>query len=136
MKVVISRTYGNTETRGHLVVFNGHNKLLELVTIELPDNGNQRGVSCIPEGIYDTIKIVRPNGDPAFLLLDVPGRDKIEIHKGNYVAGKKVDSEGCILPGVYFTDINDDGFIDVAESTVAMNRLMNTLPDRFKLYII
>ena len=136
MKAVISRTYGNTETKGHFVAFDGCEKKLELCTIELPDNGNQRNVSCILEGIYKVKKINRPNGDPAYLVLDVPGRDMIEFHKGNYVAGRKIDSEGCILPGLWFTDINDDGFIDVAESTVAMNRMLNTMGDEFELHII
>ena len=36
MKAVISRTYGNTETKGHFVAFDGHTKVLELATIELP----------------------------------------------------------------------------------------------------
>lgn len=136
MKAVISRTYGNTETKGHFVAFNGHNKVLELVTIELPDNGNQKNVSCIPEGVYQVSRIVRPNGDDAYLLYDVPGRDAILIHKGNYVAGKKLDSEGCILPGLFFTDINNDGFMDVAESTAAMNRMLNVMGERFELHII
>jgi hypothetical protein len=136
MKAVISRTYGNTETQGHFVAFDGHNKVLELVTIELPDNGNQKNVSCIHEGVYQVSQIVRPNGDKAYLVYDVPGRDAILIHKGNYVAGKKVDSEGCILPGLYFTDVNNDGFVDVAESTVAMNRLLNVMGERFELHII
>lgn len=136
MKAVISRTYGNTETKGHFVAFNGHNKVLELVTIELPDNGNQKNVSCIPEGVYQVSRIVRPNGDKAYLLHNVPGRTEVEFHIGNYVAGKKVDSEGCILPGLYFTDINNDGFMDVAESTAAMNRMLNVMGERFELHII
>ena len=136
MKAVLSRKYGNTETRGRMIVFDADTKALEVVALEPPDNGNQKNVSCIPEGVYEVIKIVRPNGNPAFQILNVPGRSAILIHKGNYVTGKKVDSEGCILPGLYFTDINDDGFIDVAESTVAMNRLLNVLPDKFELYII
>ena len=136
MKAVISRTYGRTETKGHFIAFDGHEKKLELCTLELPDNGNQRNVSCIPEGVYKVSQIVRPNGDPAYLINDVLNRDAILIHKGNYVAGKKVDSEGCILPGLYFSDINDDGFIDVVESTAAMNRMLNIMGKEFELHII
>ncbi len=133
MKAVISRTHTNTETKGHFVGFNGHNKVLELVTIELPDNGNQKNVSCIPEGVYKVSQIVRPSGDKAYLVNDVPGREAILFHKGNYVPK---DSRGCILPGLYFSDINDDGFIDVAESGVAMNRMLNIMGDEFELHII
>ena len=76
---------------------------------------------------------MRPNGDRAYLVNDVPGREAILFHKGNYVPK---DTKGCILPGLYFADINDDGLIDVAESTVAMNRMLNTMGNEFELYII
>jgi hypothetical protein len=70
------------------------------------------------------------------LIQSVPGRSEILIHPGNYVSGSVVDSQGCILPGLYFTDINADGGIDVAESRRAMDLLMFALPDNFDLFII
>lgn len=136
MKTVISRRYDRLQTTGKLVVFNEDKKVLELVTIELPDNGNQKNVSCIPEGTYKLSKIVRPNGDPAFLVHNVPGRTNILIHKGNYATGRKVDTEGCILPGVYWDDLNGDGALDVAESTMAMEKLLAVLPKESVLIII
>ncbi len=136
MKVLISRQYGKNETRGSLFVLDGADLLYRCKTIELPDNGNQRNVSCIPEGEYWVIKHVRENGEVVFLLLDVPWRDAIEIHIGNYVAGGKIDTKGCILPGNYFSDLNEDGYIDIAGSTSAMNTLLHLLPDKFKLHII
>lgn len=65
-------------------------------TLELPDRGNAPRVSCIPAGEYKVIL----NYSPAFkrvlpLLLDVPGRSGIRIHRGNWPK----DSTGCILPG-------------------------------------
>jgi len=136
MKVLISRQYGKNETRGSLFVLDGADLLYRCKTIELPDNGNQRNVSCILEGEYWVIKYERENGGVVFLLLDVPGRDAIEIHIGNYVAGGKIDTSGCILPGNYFSDLNEDGYIDIAGSTAAMNTLLELLPDKFKLHII
>ena len=50
MKTVISRRYGRFSTTGKLVVFDQDNKVLELVTIELPDLNNQHNCSCVPEG--------------------------------------------------------------------------------------
>lgn len=136
MKVVISRRYRNNETTGKLVVFDQDNKILELVTIELPDMGNQHNCSCIPEGIYDCEKYSSQEHPDTFHVKNVFHRDGILIHKGNYVAGNKIDSKGCILPGTYFTDLNNDGNIDVAESSIAMGKLINALPALFKLIII
>lgn len=66
-------------------------------TLERPWLDNQRGVSCIPEGVYHGA--IQPS--PHFKrdlpeLLDVPGRSQILIHAGNRVA----DSQGCILVGI------------------------------------
>jgi len=136
MKVIISRAYNKNETQGSLFVLNGIDLFFKCKTIELPFNGNQHNTSCIPEGEYKVMKVKRPNGDYAFLILDVPNRSNILIHKGNYAAGSHVDTLGCILPGKYFTDINDDGYVDIAESTVAMQTLLDLLPEKFKIYIL
>lgn len=135
-KVIISRSYNNYCTCGSLFVMAGDLLEYRCKTIELPDNGNQRKTSCIPEGIYNVVKIKHEKFGDCFRVLDVPGRDGILIHIGNFAAGKKSDTEGCILPGMYFTDINNDGFLDVADSTKAMNKLNEILPDKFPLYIL
>jgi hypothetical protein len=136
MKTIISRRYRPDETTGKLIVFDQDNKVLELVSIELPERGNQKNCSCIPEGTYPLKKITRPNGDKAFLVENVPERSGIEIHVGNFVVGKKIDTEGCILPGMYLTDIQWDGNLDAAESKKAMGKLLNILPDESTLIII
>ena len=136
MKVIISRTYGKFETRGSLFVMTGELIKFRCKTIELPENGNQKKVSCIPEGIYDVVKYDSPSKGPCFHVQDVPGRSYILIHKGNYAAGTKVDTEGCILPGSHFVDLNEDGYIDVGGSTVTMETLLAILPEKFKLFIL
>lgn len=136
MKVVISRGYEKNFTKGTLLVFDGDVKLLELKSLELPDNGNQKNTSCIPEGVYDVEKYDSPTKGECFHVLNVPGRDSILIHKGNYATGVKVDTKGCILVGQYFNDLNKDNFTDIAESTKAMQKLLLTLPDKFKIYIL
>ena len=60
MKVVISREYGNIQTLGTLVVFDGKEILLKVLTLELPDLGNQKSISCIPEGKYAVHRIYSP----------------------------------------------------------------------------
>lgn len=132
MKVVLSRSYGKNETKGVLYVFDGASCPYHCVSLELPDNGNQKNASCITAGVYDVEKYDSPSKGRCFHVTNVPGRDSILIHTGNYTH----DTLGCILPGTYFSDIDNNGFIDVAESSRAMSRLLILLPDIFKLHII
>ena len=136
MKAVLSRTYADKETRGCFYVFDGDRSLLNVKTLELPDKGNAQNVSCIPEGVYKVKRISSPTRGIVFHVQDVPGRTAILIHVGNYAAGVKVDTEGCILPGLRFVDINGDGNLDVAESAKAMSLLLTTLYDEFEMHII
>jgi len=119
----------------------GVDKLFECVTIELPKvfvpyPVNAQNVTCIPEGTYLVEKITSPTKGRCFLLQDVPGRTMVEIHIGNFATGIKVDTEGCILPGMRFADINFDGNLDVQDSTKAMNKLLEILPQSFDLHIL
>jgi hypothetical protein len=132
MKAVLSRKYWNNQTTGKLVVFNEDHRVLDLVTIEQPDNGNQKNCSCIPEGHYECEKIESPRHGTCYLVKDVPDRSAILIHKGNYVT----DTQGCILPGLYFQDLNHDGNTDVCDSTHAMEKLINVIGEKFELIII
>lgn len=135
MKIFISRTYNKNETLSSLFVMSGQEVKYRCKAIELPDLGNQRNISCIPEGIYDCQKYVSPTKGNCFHVLNVKGRDSILIHKGNYINGNKRDSLGCILCGEYFEDINKDGSIDIGGSTKALQALLEIMPDEFKLII-
>ena len=133
MKAVLSREYNNLQTLGRLVLFEGSKIILQLYTLELPDLGNQQNISCIPEGKYEVHRIYSPKFGKCFHVQDVPGRSEILIHKGNY----NKDTHGCILIGMGHADINDDGTIDVIESTHAMEKLQSVITeDIFTLIII
>lgn len=136
MKAVIIRDYAPLETLGTFIIIDNSKLVWNCVCIELPDKGNQKKISCIPAGTYPVKKITSPTKGKCFLLSDVPGRTAVEIHIGNYAAGSKVDTEGCILPGMYFADVNSDGILDVAGSTDAMQHLLQFLPNEFQLTII
>lgn len=65
-------------------------------TLELPWRDNQRGISCIPEGVYECKLAHSPSrGYPVYWLQDVPGRKDVQIHIGNFTK----DIRGCILVG-------------------------------------
>lgn len=73
-------------------------------TLELPWRGNRRGVSCIPAGTYPARLSWSPKRRRRlYELAQVPGRDDVQIHAGNYAGdtaqGYRSDVEGCILLG-------------------------------------
>ena len=50
-------------------------------TLELPQEGNQPNISCIPEGTYTCRKITSNTLGECIDVLEVPGRSYIRIHK-------------------------------------------------------
>ena len=139
---VLSRDYGWGETQGGLFIMEGTKIIYQCVMLELPKliipmKLNSQKINCIPGNmIYLCKKIIRPNGDQAIHVLNVPGRTAVLWHKGNYATGLKVDTEGCLLPGLRFVDLNKDGEIDIADSTKAMSDLLSLMPDEFKFHIL
>jgi hypothetical protein len=105
---------------------------LEFVTLELPWKENKRNISCIPTGLYRAKKYYSPQHKRVVILLvDVPDRDWIEIHPGNFYT----DTKGCILTGSDFTKINDDPEFDLKDSVKTMDRILSMVPDEFAVEI-
>lgn len=91
---------------GHLTTDNG----FDCVTLERHD-------LFIPEGTYKVSMYDSPTKGLVPLLQNVPGRDMIEIHKGNW----ETASKGCILVGM-----KRDGF-SIDDSSAAFTGLMQAL---------
>ena len=136
MEWVLSRNYRPKQTSGCLYVFDGDHSFFNCLTLELPWKKNQANISCYPSGTYDVEKIQRPNGKNAFSVKNVPGRTAILFHPGNYAATKKPDTEGCTLVGMWYDDINNDGEIDILDSTKAFDMLWKLMPKKFKLTVL
>ncbi|TDD74642.1 DUF5675 family protein [Flavobacterium caseinilyticum] len=98
MVLMLKRTYFPEGTQG-VLEWNG---TIVCYTIELPWLGNQKRISCIPEGEY----ILRQRFSPKFgwhlHLMNVPGRDLILIHPAN---DAKKELLGCIAPVTQLTGI-------------------------------
>jgi|SRR5205085_981396 len=128
MKATIERVYLPTETLGSWYADG------EMIckTMELPWKNNQRGISCIPEGIYDVVREAHTEKHPYphFRILDVPDRDGILVHKITFVSGLK----GCIGVGE-FKDLNGDKVPDMINSGINLQKLYDLMPDKFKLEI-
>lgn len=133
MEIRICRTYRNTSTTGEAAVWKDGEKIFEFKTLELPWRDNERNVSCIPEGEY-LVKKMYPTSKRKyqyFWVQDVPGRDSILFHPGNYTHQIK----GCILPGEEFADLDNDNIIDITNTTQTLKILTALLPEKFKLVI-
>lgn len=135
-KLIIKRTYWPLLTQGEASVWADGYELFKFKSLELVWNDNKRAISCIPEGEYNVKRIISPTFGRCFNVQNVPGRSAILIHSGNYAAGKKKDTRGCILVGHGFADINNDGNMDVVGSKETMFRLNTIMPNEFILKII
>lgn len=113
--------YEDKQTRGSLVVYHNSTPVKWFKSLELPWRDNERFVSCIPVGVYLFQHYWSPSFEEYVLLLEnVDDRDKIEIHPGNTF----MDIAGCILPGMSFKDVDNDGNIDVRDSRESFRHLM------------
>ncbi len=74
--------------------------------LELPWRNNQRNISCIPAGEYDTIIRQSNKYKTIYWILKVPDRSYILLHSGNWAGsidlGYKTHSSGCLLLGKEF----------------------------------
>jgi hypothetical protein len=125
MKLFLKRySHEKKQTLGLLYLLKDNNSIIDKWdSLELPWVNNERRVSCIPEGSYKVIKHKSPKFGNTLWLQDVPNRSEILIHKGNFYS----DILGCILIGTDLKDINNDDFLDVVNSTTAVNQLMDYL---------
>lgn len=117
----------------------------ERASAEPPWKDNRTSVSCIPPGEYECELTESPHFGLCPEILNVPGRTHIRMHAGNFAgdaeAGRKTDSEGCVLPGLRFAVLQGQGV--VSGSRTALAELMDAVSDgnprpgvRFSLQII
>jgi len=121
------------QTIGRLDVVNGDVELFSCMTLELAWNNNLRQISCIPYGEYNCEKKEATAAIPYqhVTVLNVRDRSGIAIHKANYASQLR----GCIAVGDKHVDINKDGNLDVTNSSNTFKKLMDILPNNFKLTI-
>ena len=100
-------------------------------TLELPWDKNKKNVSCIPEGHYTAAKYDSPKHGPVLLFDEVPGRDFIEIHAGNYTR----QIQGCLLLGDTIKYLDGDTIPDVTNSRATIQALLRIIPDEVKICI-
>lgn len=94
MQITLQRLDQNSErTFGRILV---EGRIVVPATLEEPDRGNAKDVSCIPVGAYRWKKVISPLRGLLIIELEgVPGRTNIQLHIGNTLD----DTLGCILLG-------------------------------------
>ncbi len=129
MKVEIVRTYQLEQTIGEFLI----DGVEFCKTLELKWLDNTRSKSCIPEGTYKVVKRLahEKRKYSHFHIINVPDRSYILIHTGNYSS----QILGCILVGDKHIDMNKDGLMDVANSTVTLQKLYDKMPNEFELTV-
>jgi hypothetical protein len=133
MRGVLIRLQENEkQTLGQLYIWDGLKLVFQGKTLELPWRDNERNVSRIPEGEYRVVRRTSKRFGQHFHIKDVPGRDLILIHVGNYYR----QTEGCILIGQKFVDLDGDGNKDVSISRQTLEKLLKNTPKGFVLNII
>ena len=119
----------------------------DLTTGELPWRDNHPSLSCIPAGTYavewTASSKQRPDGtlewpDGTYEPLNVPGRDGIRIHSGNFCGditkGWQSHVEGCIILGYKQVSmlnnkgVSQEAISDSRESLASFNLQMNKQP--------
>jgi hypothetical protein len=133
MRLVLTRLFMNDrQTLGRLSVINNQGiEIFVCKTLELPYIGNKRRISCVPVGKYDLMKRTSYKYHLHFHLWNVPGRDHILIHQGNF----HHEILGCILVGMRYKDIDGDKNLDILNSASTLEILLNLLPDRTTITI-
>lgn len=135
LKRVASTRYG---TFGVLI---DENNIPFVVTLERPWIDNKKGESCIPAGTYKCIRCRKspdygyqdsPKFGDVFQVYNVPGREKILIHRGNI----EDDTHGCILIGEMFDPVSKKP--GIASSAIGFHEFMDRLvqEDEFTLRIV
>ena len=124
--VTITRNKSTTkQTLGKLIA-NVNGSTFTCQTLELPWLNNAKNISCIPKGTYQ----VKWTFSPKFMrytyqVMNVPNRDGIRIHAGNYY----YDYKGCIGLGRTLADLNKDGETDIT-STIATVKAFEALMNK------
>ena len=101
---------------------------------ELPWRSNNPGVSCIPPGVYPCAwTFSAKHGRNVYHLFEVPGRDSIEIHPGNFCGdatiGFKSDVQGCIILGLTRGEIEGQACVkDSKKAVKSFEEVMKGLP--------
>lgn len=126
MRVIIQRyKEDHNQTTGALIILDANGwPVFISPCIERGNRNNQNNVSSVPVGIYPLVLEYSPKfKTDLYELKNVPGRSECKIHASNYW----YQLNGCISPGAYLTNLNNDKYMDLAASKRTLNDFMRIL---------
>jgi hypothetical protein len=126
-KVILQRVWmDDNQSTGSLIVLDELRQPIYISPcIERGDRNNEQNVSNVPTGTYPLIWESSPKFGMVWELKDVPNRSECKIHAANMWN----QINGCIAPGTYLGELNDDGYYDTLSSGEALKRFHLALED-------
>jgi len=134
IRLILTRRQSTSseQTLGTLEIYKDNVLKGMLMTLEKGWKGNANNISCIPSNLYDVEHFDGVQYKNVFEIVGVPSRDSILIHSGNF----STQTRGCILVGLTWTDLNDDGLLDVGYSREALGLLRKHLKGETDIQIL
>lgn len=130
---IIRTVLENKQIRGQFVVFtDDYDCIYAGTTLELPYLENAKNISSIPHGFYRGSLHFSPKFENCISIHNVPKRGNILIHNGNYYT----NTEGCILVGNGFKDLNLDAILDVVNSMHTLKMLNLAMKPLFEIFVL
>ena len=126
-KVILQRVWmDDNQSTGSLIVLDDLRQPIYISPcIERGDRNNEQNVSNVPTGTYPLVWENSPKFGMVWELKDVPNRSECKIHAANMWN----QINGCIAPGTYLGEINNDGYYDTLASGEALKRFHLALED-------
>lgn len=113
LQAILVRNKSEAKQTLGTIIATKNGDFLILKTLELPEP------KCIPVGVYTCNWTYSPKFQKyTYELKEMP---TYRIHSGNY----HTDTEGCILLGDGYTDLNKDGVLDIINSRVSVDKLQD-----------
>ena len=110
---------------GRVAVYHKDELQFQCVCLEPSWVLNEPYISCVPEGTYPFVKRTSGKYGAHFHIKDVPNRSLILMHTLNYFK----QSEGCMGVGERFKYLNSDNEVDITNSQITLNKLLELLPN-------
>jgi hypothetical protein len=104
-------------------------KQMFCLTLEPPDQANKAWTSCIPVQQYICTEYESEKFGPTWLVREVPGREAIVFHAGNWVT----ETQGCILLGDSLLHLS--GRRGVANSRNTFKKFKDVLAGQQELHL-
>jgi hypothetical protein len=113
--ILLRQKSSKEQTLGDIICVN-NGDIFMCKSLELSTEPNAVGDTCIPTGVYNVVWTLSPKFKK--FTYELQSMPSYRIHSGNYYT----NTEGCILLGNAFADINKDGILDVVNSMVTIKQ--------------